>query len=93
MGPSLVTGTGVPLGRGPTTEVQLNVPSYTVTNYQLRYMMLDDSLGLTFGVSNLLDENPPLSLRVSGSGHQVGWDPRFTDPYGRTFYLQAQYAF
>ncbi len=88
-----ITGTGVPLGQGPTTDVQLEVPSYTVTNYQLRYMMLDDSLGVTFGVSNLLDEEPPLSLRVSGSGHQVGWDPRFTDPYGRTFYLQAQYAF
>jgi iron complex outermembrane receptor protein len=88
-----ITGTGVPLGQGPTTVVQLDVPSYTVTNYQLRYMMLDDSLGLTFGVSNLLDEEPPLSLRVSGAGHQVGWDPRFTDAYGRTYYLQAEYAF
>jgi iron complex outermembrane receptor protein len=88
-----ITGTGVPLGQGPTTDVRLEVPSYALTNYQLRYMMLDDSLGVTFGVSNLLDEEPPLSLRVSGSGHQVGWDPRFTDPYGRTFYLQAQYAF
>jgi iron complex outermembrane receptor protein len=64
-----------------------------VTNYQLRYMMLEDSLGLTFGVSNMLDEEPPLSLRVSGAGHQVGWDPRFTDAYGRTYYLQAEYAF
>jgi len=88
-----ITGTGVPLGQGPTTVVQLDVPSYMVTNYQMRYMMLDDSLGLTFGVSNLLDEEPPLSLRVSGAGHQVGWDPRFTDAYGRTFYLQAEYAF
>src|SRR5690606_13358826 len=43
-----ITGTGVPLGQGPTTIVQLEVPSYLVTNYQLRYMMLDDSLGLTF---------------------------------------------
>jgi iron complex outermembrane recepter protein len=88
-----ITGTGVPLGQGPTTIVQLEVPSYLVTNYQLRYMMLDDSLGLTFGVSNLLDEEPPLSLRVSGAGHQVGWDPRFTDAYGRTYYLQAEYGF
>lgn len=88
-----ITGTGVPLGQGPTTTVQLDVPSYMVTNYQLRYMMLDDSLGLTFGVSNLFDEEPPLSLRVSGAGHQVGWDPRFTDAFGRTYYLQAEYAF
>jgi iron complex outermembrane receptor protein len=88
-----ILGTGVPLGQGPTRNVQLNVPSYTVANYNLRYMMLDDSLGLTFGVSNLLDEEPPLSLRTSGSGHQVGWDPRFTDAFGRTYYLQAEYAF
>ena len=88
-----ITGTGVPLGQGPTTVVQLEVPSYTLLNYQLRYAMLDDSLGLTFGVTNLTDEEPPLSLRVSGSGHQFGWDPRFTDPYGRTFYVQADYNF
>jgi iron complex outermembrane receptor protein len=88
-----ITGTGAPLGQGPTTEVQLEVPSYTLLNYQLRYAMLEDSLGLTFGVSNVTDEEPPLSLRVSGSGHQVGWDPRFTDPYGRTFYVQADYNF
>ena len=88
-----ITGTGVPLGQGPTTDVTLEVDSYTVTNYQLRWMTLDDHLGLSFGISNLLDEEPPLSLRTSGAGHQVGWDPRFTDAMGRTYFLQAQYAF
>ncbi|MDH4126302.1 MAG: TonB-dependent receptor [Gammaproteobacteria bacterium] len=88
-----VLGTGVPLGQGPNIEVQLDVPSYMTTDYNLRYMMLDDKLGLSFGVSNLLDEEPPLSLRVSGAGHQLGWDPRYTDAFGRTYYLQAKYAF
>ncbi|MDH3409731.1 MAG: TonB-dependent receptor, partial [Gammaproteobacteria bacterium] len=88
-----ITGTGVPLGQGPTTTVMLNVPSYTVTEYQARYMMLEDSLALSLGISNLLDKEPPLSLQTSGAGHQVGWDPRFTDGYGRTYYLQAQYHF
>lgn len=87
-----ITGTGVPLGQGPTTDVMLDVDAYTVANYSLRYTMLDDALGITFGISNLLDEQPPLSLRTSGSGHQVGWDPRYVDPYGRTFYLQANYT-
>ncbi len=87
-----ITGTGVPLGQGPTTDVMLKVDSYTVANYQLRYTMLDDALGLTFGVSNLLDEQPPLSLRTSGSGHQVGWDPRYVDAFGRTYYLQVNYT-
>ncbi len=88
-----VTGTGVPLGQGPDTTVQLEIPSYTTADYQLRWMTLNDSLGLTFGVRNLADKEPHLSLRTSGAGHQVGWDPRYTDGFGRTYYLQASYAF
>jgi iron complex outermembrane receptor protein len=88
-----VLGSGAPLGQGPTTTVQLDVSSFTVANYQARYRMLDDSLALTLGISNVLDEEPPLSLRVSGAGHQLGWDPRYTDAFGRTFYLQAEYGF
>jgi len=88
-----ITGTGVPLGQGPTTAVQLEIDSYTTTNFQTQYAMLEDKLNLTFGVNNLTDEEPPLSLRTSGAGAQVGWDPRYTDAYGRTYYLQAAYSF
>ncbi len=83
---------GVPLGQGPTETVQLDVDEYVTVDYMVEYRMLDDALGLTFGVNNIFDEEPPLSLRVSGSGHQVGWDPRYTDPYGQTFYLKADYT-
>jgi iron complex outermembrane receptor protein len=55
--------------------------------------LLEDKLGLTFGVNNLLDEEPPLSLRDGGAGHQVGFDPRYTDAYGRTYYLRGEYTF
>jgi len=88
-----ITGTGVPLGQGPETDVQLKISSYQTWDYQLRWMTMEDRLGLTFGVSNLLDEEPPLSLRVSGAGHQVGWDPRYTDAFGRTYYLSADFTF
>ena len=88
-----IVGTGVPLGQGPTTTVRLDVDAYTTVAYNLRYMMLDDHLGLSLGISNLLDEEPPLSLRTSGAGHQLGWDPRYTDGMGRTYYLQAKYRF
>jgi iron complex outermembrane recepter protein len=87
------TSAGGPLGTGPDYLVQLEVPSYTTTDYQLRYMMFDDSLSLTGGIKNLTDKEPHLSLRTSGAGHQVGWDPRYTDAYGRTYYLQASYSF
>jgi iron complex outermembrane receptor protein len=88
-----ILGTGVPLGQGPETEVQLQVPSYMTVDYNLRYLLLDDHLALSAGISNLLDAEPPLSLRVSGAGHQLGWDPRYTDAMGRTYYLQAKYSF
>ena len=44
-------------------------------------------------MNNLFDKQPPMSLRTGGAGHQVGFDPRYADVYGRTFYLQADYSF
>ncbi len=44
------------------------------------------------GVKNLLDREPPLSLRAS-SGHQIGFDPRYADQIGRTVYLTGALAF
>ena len=88
-----VLGTGAPLGRGPRTEIQLDVDGQYLVDYQLRYSALGDGLGLTLGINNLTDEAPPLSLRDEGTGHQVGWDPRYSDAYGRTVYLAADYTF
>jgi iron complex outermembrane receptor protein len=88
-----IVGTGVPLGQGPETDVQLKIGSYQTWDYQVRWMTLEDRLGLSFGIQNFLDEEPPLSLRVSGAGHQVGWDPRYTDAFGRTYYVSADFTF
>ena len=78
---------------GTDTDIQLNIPSYYTVNWQSKLKLLDDKLGLTLGINNVLDKEPPLSLRTNGSGHQVGWDPRYTDAYGRTVFLQASYTF
>jgi len=75
------------------TDIQLNVPSYYTVNYQTKVKLLDDKVGVTLGVNNLLDKEPPLTLRTNGSGHQVGWDPRYADGYGRTVFVQASYTF
>jgi iron complex outermembrane receptor protein len=88
-----ITGQGFPLGQGPGVEVQLTVPSYQLWNYSVRWDTFDDRLGVTFGVNNLLDEEPSLSLRTGGAGHQVGWDPRYTDAYGRTYWLRGEFSF
>jgi len=84
---------GVPDFSSEPTPVQLTVSDYYTVNYQTAVKLMDDKLGLTFGINNLLDEEPPLSLRTSGSGHQVGWDPRYTDAFGRTYYVRGEYTF
>ncbi|KQZ53472.1 hypothetical protein ASD92_10655 [Massilia sp. Root1485] len=48
-------------------------------------------LGLTVGVRNLLDKDPPLSYQ--DYTFQAGYDPRYTDPLGRTFYARVNYTF
>jgi iron complex outermembrane receptor protein len=49
------------------------------------------NLTLSGGVKNLLDTAPPFSNQAINP--QTGYDPRFTDPVGRAFYLRASYQF
>ena len=48
-------------------------------------------LGVTLGVKNLFDRDPPASDQ--GQTFQVGYDPRLADPHGRTFYAGLKYSF
>ncbi|HEX6363234.1 MAG TPA: TonB-dependent receptor, partial [Albitalea sp.] len=48
-------------------------------------------LGVTVGVRNVLDRDPPASDQ--GQTFQVGYDPRYTDARGRTFYAALKYEF
>lgn len=75
------------------TPIQLTVSDYYTINYQTLVKLMDDKLGLTFGINNLLNEEPPVSLRTNGSGHQVGWDPRYVDAFGRTLYVRGEFTF
>ncbi len=49
------------------------------------------SFTLVAGVRNLFDTNPPFSNQ--GATFQVGYDPRFTDPTGRAYYVRGTYNF
>jgi len=91
----LQSGGSVRLGSDISTDapdIQLYVPSYWKIDYLTRYN-INESMQVSFGITNLLDEQPPLSLRTSGAGHQVGYDPRYVDVKGRTFYLSGEYTF
>ncbi len=70
----------------------LRVPSYTTVDWQTQYAV-NKALDVTFGIKNLFDRDPPMSLQTGGGGNQVGYDGRYTDPIGRQFYLAAHYKF
>ena len=67
------------------------VSSYTVADWQTRWQATAD-LRLTFGINNLFNTRPPLSLKIVG-GNQVGYDGRYADPTGRSFAVGASYRF
>ena len=49
------------------------------------------SLSLLVGVRNVFDRNPPFSNQART--FQTGYDPRYTDPAGRTYYVRGTYSF
>lgn len=49
------------------------------------------NLSLTLGVRNMFDQAPPLSYQ--SAVFQAGYDPRYTDPTGRAYYLRGTYGF
>ncbi len=77
---------------GGVVAMERDVRSYTTADYQIKLNYVKN-LTVTAGIRNLLDENPPFSVRNSGGGNQVGYDGRYADPLGRTFYLTGNYRF
>ena len=66
------------------------VGSYTLWDLSVTWTGVKN-LTLTAGINNLFDTDPPLS--VQNTTFQRGFDPRFTDPIGRSFLLRAAYKF
>ncbi len=66
------------------------VASYTTFDLFGNYKATKQ-LSLTAGVRNLFDRDPPLSYQQTV--FQAGYDPRYTDPTGRTFYVRGSYDF
>ena len=66
------------------------VASYTTFDSYGSWEMLKN-LTLTAGVRNMFDRDPPLSFQTRV--FQAGYDPRYTDPTDRAYYLRANYKF
>jgi iron complex outermembrane receptor protein len=73
-----------------TQPAGYRVPSYTTFDLYAAYAPRK-GLGLTVGVRNLFDRDPPLSFQ--DNLFQAGYDPRYYDPTGRTYYARVSYTF
>ena len=73
-------------------DYQRDVDSYTLYHYSVSWTGMD-RLKLTFGIRNLLNTDPPFTLRYLDDGDGAGWEARVADPRGRSFNLLAEYRF
>ena len=65
---------------------------FTTLNWQTAFD-IEKHIRLTAGVRNIGDKAPPLSLQTGGGGNQIGYDGRYYDPIGRTFYVRGDAKF
>lgn len=68
------------------------VKSYLTLDWQTRWKFAK-GFTVTAGVLNLLGQDPPRSLKSAGGGQQIGYDDRYYDPRGRTYYANVEYKF
>ena len=68
-----------------------DVGGYDIWDLQARYTA-GKSLTVALGILNLMDRAPPFS-NVRNESFQVGYDPSYANPLGRTFYARLTYMF
>ncbi|MFJ7884511.1 TonB-dependent receptor [Pseudomonas sp. NPDC096917] len=71
-------------------EANARVASYTIWDISGGYTF-DKTVDLDVGVKNLFDRDPPFTNQAYN--FQSGYDPRYADPLGRTFFARATYHF
>jgi len=86
----VVDASGTPTG--VQEDIRLQVKRFATMDWQTQWTPVK-SFVLTVGILNLFDTAPPLSLKTAGGGQQFGYDDRYYDPRGRTYYLNASYKF
>ncbi|WP_370663234.1 TonB-dependent receptor domain-containing protein [Massilia mucilaginosa] len=70
------------------------VKSFTTVDWQTRVQLKQYSnLTISAGIRNLLDADPPLSIRTAGGGNQAGYDARYASALGRQFYVNGGVSF
>ncbi|MEJ6000802.1 TonB-dependent receptor domain-containing protein [Paucibacter soli] len=77
---------------GAYASIVRDVQAYSTFDWQTRANVAK-GITVTLGIKNLLDEAPPLSIRTSGGGNQIGYDGRYASPLGRQFYLSGSFSY
>lgn len=68
------------------------VKRYFTADWQTQWKVTK-AFTVTAGVLNVGDIAPPRSLKSSGGGQMIGYDDRYYDARGRTYYANASYKF
>ncbi|MEO6278427.1 TonB-dependent receptor domain-containing protein [Roseateles sp.] len=85
--PGIANGSIVP------PEWKPNVGRYITHDASVSYRGFKN-LGLTFGIKNFTNDDPPFSAAYDGNtGAGSSWEPRVADPRGRAYTLTASYKF
>jgi iron complex outermembrane recepter protein len=76
-------------------SIRMEVPTYYSYDWQTTWNPVGKKWSVTGGVQNLFDTAPPFVPSTGGSnrGQQFGFDDRYYDSRGRTFYINATYKF
>ena len=77
-----------------TQDIKLKVKDYYTFDWQTTWAFRKD-MSLSLGLLNIFDKDPPLSISIGGvnRGQQFGYDDRYYDPRGRTFYGNFSFKF
>ncbi|MCW7541755.1 TonB-dependent receptor [Aquabacterium sp. A7-Y] len=73
-------------------DMQRRVKRHITFDWQTAWTV-NKQFHLVGGILNVADTDPPLSINTSDGGHMIGYDDRYYDARGRTFYLNAAYSF
>jgi iron complex outermembrane recepter protein len=68
------------------------VAEYFSFDWQTRWSV-NKNLTVTGGILNMFDDQPPRSFKTAGGGQMVGYDDRYYDARGRSFYVNLGYKF
>ena len=84
---------GVANGSITPPDWRPEVAKYVTYNASISYTGIKN-LGLTLGIKNLLNDDPPFSAAYdSNTGAGSSWEPRVADPRGRAYQVTVNYRF